>query len=321
MGFGSIYHRMALVSPKIEVALRCLYWNNVKMMKKFRGASAESLHVDEAKHVDFNKIIAFLRDNGVKKNDIMVVHSSYNALMGAKLSAEEVIDTLYELVNEGGSLAMPAIRSFEEENNYGDYIENYMDDVAQHFTTVYNVYQSPVTAGLLPFTLMRYDDAETSKFPLNPLTAIGTHAKAMMEHNIEGELPTAHGSNSAWSYCADHNAWNIGIGVKIKDYLTIFHVSQEVNNWPVKDWYFEREFIIKQGKREIALRIRERKHRWTKYFAEVNFYNDLKNAGILKTAIIDGVNVYMTRSKDLFNFINTQKNPTYPYFIPLKYRQ
>lgn len=321
MGLGSIYHKLVLTSPQVEVAIRCLYWNNVKTLKKFRESSSEGIHVDEAKPIDFDKIIAHLRDNGVKKDDIMVVHSSFNALAGAKLSAEEVIDKLYSLVDGGGSLAMPAIRSFEEESNYGDYIENYMDDVAKKFTTVYNIYQSPVTAGLLPFTLMRYDDAEISRFPLNPLTAIGAHAEAMMEHNIEGELPTAHGPNSAWAYCANHDAWNIGIGVDIKDYLTIFHVSQEVPDWPVKDWYFERDFIVKKSKRETPLRIRERRHIWTKYLAESNFYNDLIKAGILRTAIIDGVPVYMCRSKALFDFIREQKNPSYPYFVPKKYRK
>lgn len=321
MGLGSLYHRMVLTSPKVEVALRCLYWNNVKILKKFRVASSNNVHVDESKYIDFNKIISYLRENGVKKDDIMVIHSSYSALTGAKLSAEAVIDKLYELVNEGGSIAMPAIRSFEEEENYGDYIKNYMDDVAQNFTTVYNVFHSPVTAGLLPFTLMRYDDAEISKFPLNPLVAIGSHAEAMMEHNIEGELPTAHGPSSAWAYCAEHDAWNIGIGVDIKNYLTIFHVAQEVREWPINDWYFERDFIIKKSKRETPLRIRERRHRWTKYFAEANFYKDLEDAGILKTAVIDGVPVYMTRSRELFSFINNQKNSTYPYFIPKKYRK
>ena len=321
MGLKSIYHKFVLLSPQIEVAIRCFYWNNVKTLKKFRDFSSDSARVDQVKHVDFDKIIDYLRSNGVKKDDIMVVHSSFNALKGAKLSAEEIIDKLYGLVDEGGSLAMPAIRSFEEELNYGDYIENYMNDVAQNFTTVYNVYQSPVTAGLLPFTLMRYDDAEISCFPLNPLTAIGAHAKSMMEHNIDGNLPTAHGPNSAWAYCAEHNAWNIGIGVDIKNYLTIFHVSQEVPEWPIKDWYFEREFIIKKGKREVPLRIRERRHCWTKYMAEANFYNDLIRAGILKIAVVDGVLVCMCRSKSLFEFIKEQNNPSYPYFVPQKYRK
>lgn len=321
MGLGSIYHKLVLISPKVEVAIRRLYWDNVKTLRRFRKSSSAEVCVDENRPIDFDKITAYLWENGVKNTDIMVIHSSYNALAGSKLSAEEVIDKLFELVKEGGTLAMPAIRSFEEEQNYGDYIENYMDDVAQHFTTVYNVFQSPVTAGLLPFTLMRYDDAEISRFPLNPLVAIGAQAEAMMEHNIDGELPSAHGPQSAWAYCAEHDAWNIGIGVDIKDYLTIFHVSQETPDWPVKDWYFERDFIIKKSKRETPLRIRERKHIWTKYFAEANFYRDLQVAGVLKTAVIEGVPIHMCRSKALFEFINSQKNPSYPYFVPKKYRK
>lgn len=321
MGLGSIYHKLVLTSPRVEVAFRCFYWNNVKTLRRFRKLSSEDVYVEVDKPVDFDKILVYLRENGVKKDDIMVIHSSFSSLASSKLSAEEVIDKLYDLVNEGGSLAMPAIRSFEEEQNYGDYIENYMGDVAQKFTTVYNVFQSPVIAGLLPFTLMRYDDAEISKFPLNPLTAIGAHAKAMMEYNIKGSFLTAHGPDSAWAYCAEHDAWNIGIGVDIKDYLTIFHVAQEVPEWPVKDWYFERNFIIKKSKHETPLRIRERKHIWTKYFAEVNFYTDLQRAGILKTTVIDSVPVYMCRSKALFEFIKQQKNPTYPYFIPKRCRK
>ena len=136
-------------------------------------------------------------------------------------------------------------------------------------------------------------------FPMIPIADAVNRKKAgygLDDCNAARELPTAHGPNSAWAYCAEHDAWNIGIGVDIKDYLTIFHVSQEVPEWPVKDWYFERDFIIKKSKRETPLRIRERRHRWTKYFAEANFYNDLQTAGILKSAVIDGVPVYMTRS-------------------------
>ena len=321
MGLSSIYHKIVLSSPKVEVAVRCFYWNNVKLLKRFRSVSSEGVSTNTNTPADFDKVIEYLRKNGVKKNDIMVIHSSYGALSGIGLSAEDVINKLYTLVDEGGALAMPAIRTFEEEESHGDYLETYMDDAPQHFITVYNVYQTKVSSGLLPFTLMRYDDAEISKFPLNPLVAIGEQAEAMMEHNIEGELPSAHGPNSAWAYCAEHDAWNIGIGVDIKDYLTIFHVTQEREDWPVKDWYFERDFIIKKSKKETPLRIRERRHKWTKYMAETNFYNDLQKAGVLHTAEIDGIPVYMTRTSELFDFIKSQKNPSYPYFVPSKYRK
>ena len=319
MGLSSIYRKIVLLSPRIEVMIRSFYWNNIKFLKKYRSATSQGVGIDEKRKVDFDKIVKFLCDNGVRKDDIMVIHSSFGSLGGTGLSAEEVIDKLYSLVNEGGTLAMPAIRSFEEESAQGDYLENYIDNEMKGITTLYDVYRTPISSGLLPFTLMRYDDAECSKFPLNPLVAIGEHAEAMMVHNIEGILPSAHGPNSAWAYCAEHNAWNIGIGVEIKDYLTIFHVSQEVPEWSVKDWYFERDFIVKIAKREKLLRINERKHKWTKYFAEANFYNDLQKAGILKVAYIDDIPVYMTQSKALFDFIKLQKNPNYPYFVPKKY--
>ncbi len=320
MGLSKLYHSVVLWSPRLEVAIRCFYWQNIKILKKFRSTSSLGVKVNKANKADFTIILDYLRENGVKKDDIMVIHSSFDSLKGTGLSAEEVLNKLYSLVDGGGTLAMPAIREYEEEMSHGDYLENYMLDVEQNYTTVYNLYSTPVTSGLLPFTLMRFDGAEISKHPLNPIVAIGEHAESMMAHNIDGELPTAHGPNSSWAYCAKHNAWNIGIGVDIKEYLTVFHVAQEVDDWPVKDWYFERDFIIKKGKKETPLRIRERRHLWTKYIAETNFYNDLVNSGVLKTAIIEGIPIYMTKSKDLFNFIDNQKNPTYPYFIPKKYR-
>ena len=319
MVLSSVYYKLVLLSPRVEVAIRRFYWDNVKILKRFRSVPSEKEVVKEVKDVDFNKIIDYIKKQGVRKDGIMIIHSSYGALRGTKLSPEEIINELYGVVGDGGSIAMPAIRSFDEEYQHGNYLERYMDDTPQNYTTTYNVYRTKVSSGILPFTLMRYDDAEISEFPLNPLVAIGFHAESMMKHNLEGTLPSAHGPNSAWAYCAEHDAWNIGIGVDIKDYLTIFHVAQEREDWPVNDWCFERDFIIKKGKRERELRIRERKHKWTKYFAEANFYNDLQKAGILHIAEIEGVPIYMTKTSELFEFMKKQNNPCYPYFVPRKY--
>lgn len=320
MGLSTLYHKLVLLSPRIEVMVRCFYWNNVKLLKRFRFASSSAVEIKSEVPVDFTKITDYLRRNGIKKDDIMIIHSSYGAIKGTGLSAEDVIDRLYALVDEGGSLAMPAIRTFVEEAE-GDYLEHYLDNEMENITTLYDVYKTPISSGLLPFTLMRYDNAEVSKFPLNPIVAIGAHSEAMMEHNTDGEMPSAHGPNSSWAYCAMHDAWNIGVGVDIKDYLTIFHVSQEVSGWPLHDWFFERDFIVKKAKKETPLRIRERKHKWTKYFAEANFYHDLIEGKVLKSAVIDGIPIYMTRSKALFDFIKKQKNPSYPYFVPGKYKK
>ena len=65
MELASIYHKLILISPKVEVAIRCLYWNNVKILKYFRNTSSKRDHVDKAKTIKFAKIVAFLIDNGV----------------------------------------------------------------------------------------------------------------------------------------------------------------------------------------------------------------------------------------------------------------
>ena len=321
MGLGNIYQKLVLTSPWLEVAIRRIYWNNIKFLKKFRKHSTES-HIKSPKtNIDFEKIINYLSDSGVGQNDIIVLHSSFSAISGCGLSAEQIIDNILKLIGPDGTLAMPAIREFPEEGEGEEYILNYIADKCKDRDTLYDIFKSKVSSGLLPFTLMRYDDAEISKFPLNPLVAVGAHAYKMMEGNIEGDLPSAHGPNSSWAYCARQNAWNIGIGVGIKNYLTMFHITQETSDWPVKDeeWYFERNFIIKKAKRENKIRIKERKHKWTKYFAESNFYNDLHNAGVVKSTIIDGVEIHLCRSNDLLAFISNQKNPTYPYHISRKY--
>lgn len=307
-----------MLSPRIEVIIRCIYWRNVHFLRKFRAASSASFVPKVYTRINFDDVMTCLRDNGIAKNDIMIVHSSYDALKGTGLDAEEIIDRLISLVDNQGTLVMPAIRHFEEELIGDDYLLSYIDNEMKGVTTIYDIYRTPIASGLLPFSLMRYDNAVVSEFPLNPLVAVGSHAEAMMRKNIEGELPSAHGPNSSWAYCKEHNAWNVGIGVDLKNYLTIFHVGQEQENWPVKNWYFERDFILKKGKHEKHLRIRERKHKWTKYIAESNFYNDLVKAGVLKIAIVQGVSVYMTRAKDLFDFIARHRNDTYPYYIPKK---
>ncbi len=320
MSLGSLYQKIVLFSPKLEVAFRSFYWNNVKMLIRFRKASSVSSVPavnEESKTSDFNKITAFIKNLGVKDDDILLVHSSFDGLKSSQLDAEGIINKLLEIVPTG-TLAMPAIRHFKEESEGEEYILNYIDADYKDVVTTYDIYRTPISSGLLPFSLMRYDDAEVSEFPLNPMVAVGKDAEAMMRHNIEGELPSAHGKGSSWNYCLEHDAWNIGLGVDMKDFLTIFHVTQEGGDWHVKNWFFLRKFIIKKGKREKELTINERAHKWTKYLAEINFYNDMYKAGVLKYAIIEGIQISAVRSSDMVRFIKSHKCTTYPYFINRK---
>lgn len=326
MGLGSIYQIIALSSPRAEVFLRKTYWAMMPLLHRVArsgesGDKTVSSPEQDNNSADFSKVIDYLKRIGVKRGDRVIVCSSFDSLKATGLDAEGVINALLELVGEEGTLAMPAIRHFPEEGEGMDYLKKYIRDEVPD-EVLYDLYRTPISSGLLPFTLSRYDDAVISEFPLNPLVAVGAHAEEMMQGNVDGDLPSAHGSMSAWKYCADHNAWSIGLGVDEKNYLTIFHVGQEQPEWPYKEdaWYLERNFQIKKGRNKTPLRIRERRHRWTKYFPEMNFYNDLKKNSVLLQQFVEGIEVLAVHSDQLFEYIGKQPDG-YPYIIPKKYHK
>lgn len=322
--FGRLFKRLLLLSPYIEISIRRCFWNHFLIFDKIRKVwskiSNRKLKGTNSKN-DNNKIeivIDYLKESGIKSNDIIIIHSSFDSISGLGLQADQIIELLSKELVPNGTIVMPAIRSFKEEGKGIAYLENYISDIVPD-TTLYNVMRTPVSSGLLPFTLMRFDEAIISDFPLNPVVALGKEAKQMVNGNVDGKFPSAHGHNSAWRYCADRNAWNIGLGVDKKDYLTLFHVAQENEDWPVKDWFFHRNFTVKHGRKENSITVNERSRKWTKYYAETNFYNDLLNNKIMSSMVIENIPILLTRSSDLLTFMKSQKNKTYPYYLPKKY--
>jgi aminoglycoside 3-N-acetyltransferase len=309
-----IYNKFVLLSPQIEVSIRQLYWKNVKSFHFL--SPGRNKPNDNASNVDFEKIIEYLKKNIPENEKLWLVHSSYEPFKNSGISPAQIIDSLLSIIGNDGTLAMPVIRSFEEENNRLDYIkQNYKRTI-----TKYDVARSQITSGYIPFVLTRYEGCCVSRFPLNPLAAVGKLAKQMMEENISEDNLSAHGVKSAWKFCADNNAVNIGLGVDIKEFLTIMHVDQEANeNWPVKDWYDQRKFLIIDGKFKKEITILERKHRWTMYYAERNFLRDLIKRRIIISQEIDGINILISFSNELFSFLNSHPRKGYPYYVNKKH--
>ena len=313
MGLSSIYNKLALTSPYIEVMLRWLYWKNVKLLKKYRpdNHSINAAAVKQA--IDFNKIKEWLTRQGVKDGSLLVVHSSYDELAGCGLKPNEIIYELRSLIGESGTLAMPVIRHYKELPLPEDWLITDFSGIVCR----YDPKRTPVTSGLIPSMLMREKGAVVSMHPLNTMAAIGPLAEAMMEHNLEGEKPTAHGPNSSWRFCADHDAIIVALGVPMIHHLTIAHVPEDNStDWPIKDWYNDIQFDIVQPDKTIVRKtVRERKPKWGLiHDAELNFGKDLERAGIMHLTVLDGINVGVVHSKELLGFMKSRKNKLYPYY-------
>ena len=127
MGLGSIYKKIALLSPRTEIILRKGYWAMMPLLHKF-VSSRDLGSIETHEKADFSKVIDYLREIGVKKGDIMIVHSSFDSLKATGLDAESIINVLLDIVGEEGTLAMPAIRDFPEEGTGIDFLKKYIRD-------------------------------------------------------------------------------------------------------------------------------------------------------------------------------------------------
>lgn len=312
MSLSNIYNRIALLSPRMEVILRRFYWNNYELLKRFKPKS--SLRPDTGEKINFDKIIEYLRGRGIGEGALLIVHSSYGAIKGSGLSPDEVIDKLLYLIGRTGTLAMPVIRHFEEEPSVEDEIKANLEEVV----SVYDVLTSPITTGALPKCLHKRKESVTSRFPLNPMCALGPLAEQMMADNLNSHSP--HDEHSAWKYCSDHNAIIVGIGIDLAHYLTMLHVAEEAYpGWPIKDWFRKRNFIIKDGDFQVQKTVLERRPKWGMlHLADKLYTKDFKEKGILIETTIESTRIGIIKSSELIHYLNSRKAEGYPYIVRKK---
>lgn len=317
MSLSNLYKTIVSCSPHIEVFVRKLYWTNISKTSKYRLKYRKTPNHPIAIPINFDRIIDNLKNRGIGNGSIIIVHSSYDLLEGSGLSPEEINSKLFELVGAEGTLVMPAIRKYKEEGKLEEYITKNLNDTV----CTYNVQRSKIISGFLPYMLMQRPDSFVSRFPLNPVVAIGKHAKKMIEKNLVGDHPSPHGPNSSWKYCVDNNAIVIGLGVDMPHFLTVTHVNEECSaDWPIKDWYRTRKFEIIDKDFNIQKEVFERKPIWgTIYFAENKYQKDLIKNNILKIENIESLDISILDSKRLTNFLQVHPLKGYPYYVGSKF--
>lgn len=313
---GNLYNFVVNISPCIEVFCRKIYWRNIEKVSNLSNLKSE--RIDRTELLDFEDVINFLKKCGINKGDLVVMHSSYGNVKPCTLSATEIIDRLIDFLGEDGTLAAPVIRCFKEEGHLS--LKQKYEDKIKDITCVYDVNETKITSGILGELLMRHEGSVTSLFPLNPMTAYGKLAKPMMEKNLYGEYPSAHGPNSSWKFCYDNDAYILYLGVDFGHHLTMHQIIAECNpTWNIKNFYVKRNFDIKYRNRIIKKTVSERRLFWSQFISEKNNRDEIYKSGIVKSIIIKGVPIHVIKSKDLIDFYLSRRN-YYPYlFLSKKY--
>lgn len=310
----SMLDRAMASSPHVEMVVRRLYrssyFNN--FLSKFKSKKKASGQTVPRK-IDFERITDHLINKGIKKGDILIVHSGFKPLKPSGLSPEEIVQKLKDLVGETGTLVMPVIRKYPESPPESEALTADISDI--RFT--YDVQNSKVWTGIIPKTLMHMEGSVTSRFPLNTVTANGPHGQVMIADNLKEDKPTPNGQYSPWKYCTDHNAWVVSLGVDMAHSLTMIHTVEDVKkfDWPIKKWYREKHFTIIDGDFKQDKTVLERRPQWGMlHYAERTLSKDLLSSQVMSSSSVDGVGIEVLRSMDLYEFLNSRNSNGYPYF-------
>mgnify|MGYP003624699202 CR=1 FL=1 len=311
MANDSLIRKIFSISPHIEMISRRLYWKNVKWLSK-RAKKKKTAEVNVSA-VDFTKIEHFLLANGVKEGGLIVVHSAYAPFKGRGKTPNQIVDMLVKVVGDSGTIAMPAMPKFKNAVDVEDYLAESNCNVVYE----YDVVKSSIKTGVLPLMLHKRKGSLRSRHPINTMVAMGPLAEILMRDNLEGDSPLACGVNSSWNHCVEQDAVIVALGTDLTHSLTMIHVAEDVldETWPIKNWYLEKEFLIKDGDFQERRKLRERAPKWgALHFGERTLCKDLIEEGILKSKMIDGVVVETLKAKDLMQFLNKRNSVGYPYF-------
>ena len=299
-------------TPWIELFIRGIYYSNSPLIRKIVHKTKEkkithpsvSFSKDDIKY-KWEKIKAHIDSLNILEGDLLIVHSSAEALYGIGINPKEVLEYLFSLVGKTGTLVIPCFPLYDE--------KNFDSESNIH---IYNPKRTICSTGLIPNLFIRTQGVIRSKFPWNTLAAKGPLAESMMKANLETDL--AHGKNSSWEFCMNHNAKILLLGVKSSHTTTMVHVAEDIldEKWPIENWYEYRSYIIKDGESETEKTIRVRRQEWVKYNASWYRSNQLIKHGILLEESIEGFNVgYISDSKSLVDFIIQRTLEHRPFFV------
>jgi len=311
MANSSFYEKIVAISPHIEMVAWRVYWLLLPLKSKKKIERKKKVHAHARREGDFNKILNHLTEQGLKRGDILLIHASFSAIKKFGLSPSEVVQKLLDLLGPEGTLVMPAFPIYPDQLLGKKLSEAEL--VKQKY--VYDVNSDKIWTGALAKAMLRGENFERSRQPINPTVAIGAQAKAMMKDNHK-EIYT-HGPLSSWNYCTNNKAFVLGLGTDLAHCLTILHVSEDRKNvdWPIKNWYQDRVFIIKDEFGEQEVKVKERRHRWGMlHYAERNTSKHLIRDKIMTSHVVEDVLMECLRADELMDYLAAKNEFGYPYF-------
>lgn len=327
----NLINQIMKCSPYPELLVRKLYWSPllhnriVALQKYWRSSSASASTSSEINEGQISEVMNRICEcAGISEGDLLLVHSSMEGMGVRSLDGlDAVFDGLKRMVGKSGTIAMPAFPKYKYPCSIEEIItREYTDDDFTDITLTYDYLKKNCWTGALNKYFLFQPNVIRSKFPNNPLAACGPLAEAMMEHNLDNDLP--HGQCSSWEFCIKHHAKILFLGLTADHCCTVVHTVEDLldADWPVTGWYKKQKYRIIDSNSSREIVIRERKMLWARYAAGKYSIEKLRRLGLLHTYQVAGITIeVIDDAYELFQYLKkcVMQNKPFYFCVPKKY--
>jgi aminoglycoside 3-N-acetyltransferase len=272
---------------------------------------------------DRSELKEFLRSIGVTEGALVMAHTSTSGLSlqqrtvsteqpsNGLLVARQLLDDLFELLGDRGTLLMPTHPLFQSHPDA---------DLRrpENSPIVYDPASSPCGVGLANELFWRSSGVLRSLHPYNSLAARGPLSEELLRDNLNDRKPLPHGVDSAYYRFCQQNGLIVSIGVPLGRYMTLMHTAEDVRDgdWPIPDFFEERRYIVRDRDMEKEWTVRQRRVEYGKFCLCIRkFVRDLRREGILSETFVGTVRVDWAHSRRVFDYLMARNRKTpYPYY-------
>jgi aminoglycoside 3-N-acetyltransferase len=303
-----------------ERTAKQLYWSAPRLWGRMRrlGIRRRS-RVQAAGREELRQHLAQI---GVAEGALVMAHTSASGVMLSGRTGQDsessfltvagrLVDDLVDLVGQTGTLVMPTHPAYPAtgacQQTGGD-----------AGVTVYDPARTPSGVGLANELFRRRQGVQRSLHPYNTLSACGPLAGELLHDNLNECKPLAHGVHSGYYRFCQRNGLVVSIGIPLRRCLTLLHVAEDVRDrdWPVKDFFVERRYIVCIDGRDQPWVVRQPRPEYLMYcLCWRKATRDLLRAGILHEGRVGGLRVDWAHSREVFDFCMSRNQASpYPYY-------
>ncbi len=230
-------------------------------------------------------LIEGFKQLGIKKGDILLIHSSLKSLGWVKGGQYTVIDALNTCLEEEGTLVVPSLTGKREDSPCNP--------------PVFHVEKTPCWTGIIPETVRKMQNSVRSCHPTHSVAALGYNKYVITKGHENTKSPCD--ENSPYFNIAKLNGFILLLGVD-QESNTSIHSCEEMAQVP---YHLQKEYteIIIEGYNGEKIKVKNRLHNWDKPPTNFNKLEPMfYEKGIMRTLPIGNSVARLINAKNMMEY-------------------